>query len=354
MKRIVLCSDGTWNIRDMVDKMSGRRHPTNVTKVARAIKPMASDGIPQIVYYLEGVGTNGPLDKVTGGAFGKGIELNILRFYRFIAYNYEIGDEIYLFGFSRGAYTIRSLVGFMNKFGLVEKDDDYYVPDIYACYEKSKTKGSKEWEKAFHNIQDHRPCPPIKFIGVWDTVGSLGAPGMIGQLFNKNKYKYHDVSLNVHIENAIQALAIDERRKPFKPSIWELPQNWQGYLEQAWFPGAHSNVGGSFSPDGLANEALHWVVEKAEAIGLEFDSQYLSYFRACFNSVLNDSMTVVYKIMGPYERQIGRHLNDNEYIHQSVIDRMALADCHYKPVNVKNGEDIPVANTTRIARGVPC
>ncbi len=354
MKRIILCSDGTWNTRDMVDKKTGRRHPTNVTKVARAIKPTADDGTPQIVYYLEGVGTNGPLDTFTGGAFGKGIELNILKLYRFIAYNYEVGDEIYLFGFSRGAYTARSLVGFMNKFGLVEKDDDYFVPDIYTCYEKSKSEGSKDWERAFHKVQDHQPCPPIKFIGVWDTVGALGAPGVIGQLFNKGKYKFHDVGLNAHIENAAHALAIDERRKPFKPSIWKRPPNWQGQLEQAWFAGVHKNVGGSYSPDGLANEPLHWIIERAEKLGLEFDSHYLSYFRACFYSVLNDSMTVLYKVMGPYERQIGRHLPDNESVHQSVFDRMALGECHYKPSNVKNCEDIPVVNTTRIDRGAPC
>jgi uncharacterized protein (DUF2235 family) len=117
MKRIIICADGTWNIRDQVDKKSGHRHPTNVTKIARAILPKASGDTPQIVYYQEGVGTNGPLDKVTGGAFGKGMEVNIRKLYRFIVFNYEQGDEIYLFGFSQGAFTVRSLAGFMNKVG---------------------------------------------------------------------------------------------------------------------------------------------------------------------------------------------------------------------------------------------
>ena len=143
MKRIIICADGTWNIRDQIDKKSGNRHPTNVTKIARAIRPQASDGTPQIVFYQDGLGTNGPLDSVTGGAFGKGMEENIRNLYRFIVYNYEPGDELYLFGFSRGSFTVRSLAGFMSKIGLIEKDDDYYVPEMYTCYEKSKGPGSE-------------------------------------------------------------------------------------------------------------------------------------------------------------------------------------------------------------------
>ena len=358
MKRIVICADGTWNIRDQVDRKTGRRHPTNVTKVARAIRTHASDGTPQVVYYHEGVGTNGPLDKVTGGAFGKGMEENIRNLYRFIVYNYEEGDEIYLFGFSRGAFTVRSLAGFMNMIGMIGKDDDYYVPEMYACYEKSKGPGSAEWEEAFHNVKSARPCPPIEMIGVWDTVGALGAPGVIGQIFNRNKYKYHDIGLNPHIRHAVHAMAIDERRKPFKPSLWKRPANWQGECHQAWFAGVHSNVGGSYSPDGLANEALHWIVEKAEATGLEFDKDYLAHFWPCFNSVLNDSMTMAYRVMGPFERQIGTHVDDGEMLHQSAVDRMRLGKCNYHPDNLKGYperfRDLPVVNTSRIERGKPC
>jgi len=358
MKRIIICADGTWNVRDQIDKKSGHRHPTNVTKLARAILPQASDGTFQIVYYHEGVGTSGPLDSVTGGAFGKGMEENIRNLYRFIVYNYEPDDELYLFGFSRGSFTVRSLAGFMNKIGLIKKDDDYYVPEMYTCYEKSKGPGSAGWEKAFKNVKDTRPCPPIHFIGVWDTVGALGAPGLLGQFINKNKYKYHDVALNPNIKNAAHAMAIDERRKPFKPSIWSRPADWQGDLQQAWFAGVHSNVGGSYSPDGLANEALHWMVEKAESLGLECDSEYLAHFWPCFNSVLNDSMTITYKLMGPFERQIGKHLNDGEVLHQSVLDRMQHAKSDYTPHNLKGYPnslpDIPVVNTRRLKRGEPC
>jgi uncharacterized protein (DUF2235 family) len=358
MKRIVICADGTWNIRDQVDKKTGRRHPTNVTKVARAVCPRARDGTSQVVYYNDGIGTSGPLDRVTGGAFGRGIEANIRNLYRFIVYNYEPGDELYLFGFSRGAFTVRSLAGFMNKVGLIEKDDDYYVPEIYACYENSKSAGSPEWVKAFHNVSGTRPCPPIRFVGVWDTVGALGAPGLLGQVFNKNKYKYHDVGLNPAIQNAVQALAIDERRKPFAPDIWMRPAGWSGQLVQAWFAGVHSNVGGGYAPDGLANEALHWVVEQAEHLGLEVDGTYLTHFLPCFNSVLHDSMTQMYKIMGPFVRTLGNHATDGEAVHQSGIDRKNLPACAYAPPNLEEyctkAKQVQAINTTRIARGTPC
>jgi uncharacterized protein (DUF2235 family) len=334
MKRIVICADGTWNIRDQVDKKTNKRHPTNVTKVARAVRPRAVNGIDQIVYYHDGVGTAGGLDRFTGGAFGDGIEANIRELYRFLVYNFEPNDEIYLFGFSRGAFTVRTLAGFMNKVGLIQKDDDYFVPDLYDCYEQSKGPGTPEWALAFRHINDPRPCPPIRFIGVWDTVGALGAPGFMGQLLNKNKYQYHDVSLNPLIANAFHALAIDEQRKPFMPNIWTRPTGWAGHLEQAWFAGVHSNV------------------------GLEFDETYLHFFTPCFNSVLQDSMTPMYKALGAYIRPIGDHLADGESIHQSAVDRRKLADCNYQAANLgaflSKTNPIPLAGTTRVPTGVPC
>jgi uncharacterized protein (DUF2235 family) len=357
MKRIAICADGTWNLRDQINKETGRPRPTNVTKVARAIRPRDRTGVDQIVFYHEGVGTRGPLDHLTGGAFGRGMENNIRSLYRFIVYNYEPGDELYLFGFSRGAFTVRSLAGFMQKVGLIEKDADYYVSEIYACYEKNEGPGSPGWTKAFHRVTNIRPCPPIRFLGVWDTVGALGAPGLLGQLLNKNKYKYHDVGLHSSIEHAYHALAIDERRKPFVPNLWTRPDGWAGRLEQAWFPGVHSNVGGGYAPDGLANEALHWLIEKAEALGLEVDAAYLSHFPPCFNSVLHDSMTAMYRSMRPLVRPLGSHVTDGEAVHQSTVDRVGLGSCGYTPKNfvgAPDAERLPRVTTTRIARGAPC
>jgi uncharacterized protein (DUF2235 family) len=339
MKRLIICADGTWNVRDQIDQESGKRRPTNVTKVARAIRPRARDGVDQVVFYHDGLGTRGPLDRATGGAFGTGIEDNIRNLYRSIVYNFEPDDELYLFGFSRGAFTVRTLTGFMNLVGLVEKDGDYYVPEIYRCYEANKRPGSPEWQAAFHNIKTVRPCPSITFIGVWDTVGALGAPGVIGRvarMFNGNKYAYHDVGLNKHILNAFHALAIDERRKPFAPTLWARPPGWTGQLEQAWFPGVHSNVGGGYRPDGLANEALHWIVSKAEGIGLDVDHDYLGHFEPHFDSTLHDSMSLKYRLFGPLRRPIGREREGQECIHEAAIKRMNDASCNYAPDNLKS------------------
>lgn len=355
MKRIVICADGTWNLRDQLDEKSGKRRPTNVTKLARGVRSRDANGVDQVVGYFDGVGTEGGMDKFTGGAFGRGIEDNIRNIYRFLVYNYVPGDEIYLFGFSRGAFTVRTLAGFMNQVGLLAKDEDYFVPEIYGCYESRHGRDSAEWAHAFRKVKGARPAPPIRMVGVWDTVGALGAPGFLGQLLNGKKYQYHDISLVPQIQHAYHAMAIDERRKPFMVNPWERPAGWNGVLEQAWFAGVHSNVGGSYNPDGLANEALHWMVEKAEALGLAFDEDYLAWFRPCFNATLNDSMTLAYKAMGAVARPVGRLRAHGECLHRSVLDRMAHGPCGYRPVNVPGGaEALPVVDTRRVPRGVPC
>jgi uncharacterized protein (DUF2235 family) len=323
VKRIVICADGTWNLRDQEDER-GKRRPSNVTKMARAVRPRDRHGIDQIVFYHDGIGTGGPLDKLTGGAFGDGMEANVRNLYRFIVYNYEPGDELFFFGFSRGAFTVRTLAGFMKWVELIEKDDDFWVPELYACYEGRSGKDSPAWEKAHKRIAGKRPCPPIRMIGVWDTVGALGAPGFIGKMASAvrgNKYAYHDVELNDSIHNAYHALAIDERRVPFKPNLWTRPDGWAGRLEQAWFPGVHTNVGGGCTPDGLANVALHWIVDKARALDLELDDAYLAHFEPHFEATQHESMSLKYRAFGIHDRPIGQHLPHGEFVHQSAIDR---------------------------------
>lgn len=357
MKRLILCADGTWNIRDQADKESGKRRPTNVTKIARAVKPRDAKGVDQIVFYIDGVGTNGGADKFTGGAFGRGIEENVRELYRFLVYNYEPGDEVFLFGFSRGAFTVRTLAGFLNAVGLAGKSDDYYVPELYRIYEKTLTASDPRYVSVKKKLNNIRPAPPLKMVGVWDTVGSLGAPGILGRFLHPGKYKYHDVSLVPQIQNAYHAMAIGERRKPFAVNLWARPDGWAGNLKQVWFAGVHCGVGGGYRPDGLANESLHWMVEQAESHGLEVDAAYLANFPPCFNSIHHDSMSLKYRVMGENVRSIGAARPHGEALHQSVLDRMNHAPSNYKPVNVpdpKGAQPMPVCNTTRVARGVPC
>lgn len=362
MKRIVICADGTWNTRDIiVDKKTGRRHPTNVTKMARAVLPTAKDGTTQIVYYHDGVGTSqtddGDQVSYLQGMSGDGLEAHVRNLYRFVLYNYEQGDELFMFGFSRGAFTVRTLAGFMNFVGLVEKDGDYYVPELYSCYDHHQGPETPEWKNVFRKVKRKRPCPSIKFIGVWDTVRAV------------NMSSFHDIQLNANILNAYQALALDERRVDFKPEFWIKPPEWQGQLEQAWFAGAHANVGGCYNPDGLANEALHWIVEKAEESGLEFDRDYLAFFRPCFDSWLNDEFHGLVTWRGELIRAPGLHMNHGESLHQSVIDRIQLTESVFCPNSEKNEvirtkyepqnllawlDKLPLAKTKRTSPGVPC
>lgn len=328
MKRIAICADGTWNKPDQKDR--GKRKPTNVVKTARGLLPRTHDNVTQIAYYHDGVGTNWGLDKIAGGGFGLGLSANIVDAYQFLVLNYEPGDEIFLFGFSRGAYTVRSLAGLIDMLGVLPKDNAFYIPDGYKLYRERKSDSEIDSFRIEHNS---RECK-IKFVGVWDTVGALGIPIGIFKSFN-NKYQFHEVGLSVNIENAYQALAIDERRRPFQPSLWTLPDGSTQTLQQVWFPGVHSNVGGGYSKDGLANSALHWIKERAAEHGLQFDDSFLGYYRPWHKHELRDSMTWAYRLLIPKWREIGEGNNSNESVHESAFLRMDdMLD--YRPKNLLN------------------
>lgn len=336
MKRIVICADGTWNQRDQFDKTRGTYRPTSVTKTARAVRPADAQGVSQVVYYHSGVGTGGPLDQLTGGAFGHGMAHNIREMYRFIVYNFEPGDELYLFGFSRGAYTVRSLAGFIDLVGLLTKEEDYYVPRLYReCYEAAQGRGSPAWRALFNEpgpkgkprLADRRAaCPPIRFLGVWDTVGALGAPGPIGALVgSRRRHEYHRVGLNPLVQNAAHALALDEQRKPFSPTLFVREAGWAGTLHQAWFAGVHTDVGGGYDYDDLANHALHWMLGHAQALGLALDAEYLKPFEPGLKRPPHNSMQWHYRWLlgGAVPRQPGATPGAEEVPHPSVAARLA-------------------------------
>lgn len=326
MKRIVVCADGTWNKPDQVDR--GKRKPTNVVKTARGVKPRSTDGVVQIVSYYDGVGTSWGLDKIAGGGFGVGLSANIVDAYQFLVLNYEPGDEIFLFGFSRGAYTVRSLAGLLDKIGLLPKENAFFIPDGYQLYRETKSEQEIEAFRGEYNCRQGL----IKFIGVWDTVGALGIPVGLFKSFNR-KYQFHEVGLAENIQHAYQALAIDERRRPFQPSLWSLPNGSTQTLEQVWFPGVHSNIGGGYNKDGLANAALHWIKEKAASLGLEFDEKFLGHYRPWHRHEMRESMTLMYWLLIPKWRVIGEMQNGNEFVHKSAFKRMdSVVD--YKPKNL--------------------
>jgi len=331
MRRLIICNDGTWNSPD--DKDRGKTKPTNVTKLSRAINPVDEQGVSQIVFYHEGVGT-GFGQKVLGGVTGFGISENILHSYRFLSHNYEPGDEIFMFGFSRGAYTSRSLIGLITKIGLVDKNAVFYLDSLYDLYKKDAPAEEVEALYTDHKIERHQPR--IKMVGVFDTVGALGLPlKPLNRMISGLKIaesSFHNVELSPIIDNAYHALSIDEQRKPFAPSMWGTPIG-DMKMEQRWFAGVHSNIGGGYNPDSLANFTLHYIVEKAKECGLSVDQDYLKYFRSWVKTEIRHSMSLKYRVMGRNVRQISLGDGSNQVVDDSVYEKMK-EDEKYKPKNV--------------------
>ena len=232
-------------------------------------------------YYLDGVGTKSWVDKLPGGVFGSGLWHNVQKAYQFLVDYYEPGDEIYLFGFSRGAYTARSVVGMLRKCGILKRDERNDIESAYEFYRNRDVKPTDKTPSTSacrrptpdaRSSPDSKTCRRVRFIGVWDTVGSLGIPlGTLGRIFNR-KHRFHDVSLSRTVENAYHALAIDEGRRPFAPTLWEQhPKAEKQVSGQRWFAGVHTNIGGGNADARQSDRALLWMMSKARACGLEFD-----------------------------------------------------------------------------------
>ena len=320
-KRIVVCSDGTWNSKD-------QRNPTNVVKLHRATETAAPG--EQVACYDEGVGTQGSRwQRLTGGALGKGLTQNIQDAYRLVAERYEPGDAVFLFGFSRGAYTARSAAGMIHNCGILRPE---HLDKLDAAMElyRSEVKPSDQRSVDFRAAYSH-PDRGIKFIGVWDTVGSLGIPGTVANWLGRRHSEFHDVQLNGSVENAVHALAIDERRRSFRPTIWEPSENFRGELTQRWFTGVHSDIGGGYGADALSDIALAWIVERAEACGLVVDRGALA-LNAAHDGTLHDSRGGV-----PWKWLPGRSRNVEPRppdVHPMVDERIADLACDYQPRNL--------------------
>jgi uncharacterized protein (DUF2235 family) len=336
MKRIVICCDGTWNRPDQVH--GGEVCASNVTKIARCIAPVDPAGNRQLVFYDKGVGT-GRFDRIRGGAFGWGIRQKILDAYCFLVNMYDPEDELFFLGFSRGAYTVRSTFGLIRNSGLLKREFAYKIADAYALYRRRDDASHPDAVESELFRRSYAWEPRAKFIGVWDTVGSLGVPvGGLLQFINK-RWSFHDMTLSSWVDNAFQALAVDERRKPFRPSIWERSPHAQGQvLEQVWFAGVHSNVGGSYAQAGLSDITLLWMAGKAAGCGLAINSSGL----AAVNhpqpdplAKIYDSQTIWYKItgLGDYIRPIGE--KSDECVASTVLDRMRAPNSNYRPPNIE-------------------
>ena len=342
-KRLIVCFDGTWNAADSA------RAETNVVKLARAIPARDPAGVLQIVLYLRGVGTGSLHDKVFGGATGEGLENNLRSGYMFLAQNYEPGDEIYLFGFSRGAFTARSVSGLISVAGLLKRQCLGLMFDAWHYYRIPRTERNSEDFHALRDANCHQTVR-IKCVGVWDTVGALGIPATAFAEFNQKHFGFHDTQPSEIVENGFHALAIDEMRDEFVPTLWTVPQAGgpAPRIEQVWFAGAHSDVGGGYERENaLSDIPLHWMAERAQSCGLHVDFGLLPR-KAALNplAALHDSRKLlsysVLDLLRPTLRSICETtfhaaLNEKAYwpqnehgerlrtvaerLHRSVVDR---------------------------------
>lgn len=341
MKRLIVCCDGTWNEPEQKDR--GFMRPTNVVKIARMIRPQAADGTVQQVYYDRGVGTGDFIDRIFGGMFGVGLRHNVLEAYRFLYDNYAPGDEIWLFGFSRGAYTVRRVAGMLRKCGLpaadlAKLDHDEAADRAYAIFVRRETadQGGADSPVALAFREQFRTARiPVRFIGVWDTVGACGIGGVLGQL--AGKARFHDNKLSADVQFAYQALSIDEQRTAFRPTLWEQTPGAAAkgqVLVQSWFAGVHCNVGGGYQDSGLSDVALHWMAARAEACGLSMDEKWRERLSPDVFGELRDSRTGIYKLLCKSVRKMGIQASGCEFLHQTPHDRLQRDPTPYAPVNV--------------------
>ncbi|MEO0772039.1 MAG: DUF2235 domain-containing protein [Pseudomonadota bacterium] len=365
--RLVLCLDGTWNSVFKTQARDGETtvlKPANPLKLARSILPIDPvSGTRQITYYDSGVGALGLYpgvsnkllnfaDSKLGGGWGAGFEANVEQAVTFISNNHAEGEPVFVFGFSRGAAQARALTHFISWMGGVpEKDDAYYIPLFFRHYLLHQGGGSARDIKTDkgHVVADRLRKVEIAFLGVWDTVSALGArfrasatTAVADKAFHTRPYPADCVT------HAYHAIAIDEQRFDFRPEIWTHSLPGQTMV-QNWFAGAHGNVGGSYDHDGMANCALHWIVEAAKAQGLAVDDAFLEFYRAYPQDQIGDPYDKTFKAIELLRFKLGKGKRPMEGypatanldIHPSAVERLCSDPSehkrmkeHYRPADL--------------------
>lgn len=343
VKRLVLCCDGTWSTPDQ--QRDGKPCPTNVTKVAMEVAP-EGDGTAQLIFYQPGVGTSAG-ERLRGGAFGWGLSKGVQDVYRFVVDNYEPGDELFFFGFSRGAYMARSTVGLIRNAGILRRENAARIRQAYALYRDRAAKPRDTESELFRRSFSHGEAS-IRFLGVWDTVGALGIPlnrNPITRLFNR-RWQFHDVELSRSVQTAYQALAIDEMRRPFEAAVWEQDPDAAGQiLEQVWFTGSHSDVGGGCADSALSDVALGWMADRARTSGLVFRENAFVWpddgvqpdadadFVPDPRGPLHDSSAGAARLLGRVVRPLGTRPTGREAVSSTALVRRQH-DASYRPRNL--------------------
>lgn len=333
MKRIVVCFDGTWNTAADESLPEDQQVETNVRRFYESVRETGVDGIEQIRWYDQGVGTHG-FDRFAGGALGMGLDLNILEGYKFLAEQYQDDDEIYVLGFSRGAYSARSLVGLLRNCGLIRKRHlDFRVGMAYGIYRTRDDGPDSRTARWFRSMFSREIS--IRFIGVWDTVGALGIPLEFLNQFNMKLYEFHDTKLSDIVKSAYQAMAIDENRRDYDVCLWDFDKEPQRTIEQRWFIGAHCDVGGGYPDRRLSDITLRWMQDRASALGLGLnpvdvaEKNYLGSPSDSYQGFLRGAYA---RINPRHYRSIGATRFGNEIIDGTVHKRRE-EDAAYAPQN---------------------
>jgi uncharacterized protein (DUF2235 family) len=357
-KNIVICSDGTGN-------SAVKDRGTNVFKIFESIdlnghrfNPKLD---PQVPIYDDGVGTEDfrPI-KIFAGITGWGLSRNVKQLYKELCRIYDPGDKLFLFGFSRGAFTVRTLAGFIVKCGIIDaqkqptaKAFDDCVNRAYkayrSCYRtvlmrllrgEATATATEEFKVRFCHAQQTN----IHFIGVWDTVDAVGLPFHVSDLINAliYRFKFPNQRLSEQVDHAYHALAVDDDRHSFHPLLWDQRVPNQGKLqkiEQVWFAGAHANVGGGYPKQGMSLTAIHWLMTKAQNAGLRFIPGEYEYYRDHAN--VDDKLYDPRAGLGVFyrwkPRDIAQLCRDNGVtpaIHLSLMERIAHGTEDYSPGNL--------------------
>lgn len=363
MRNLVVCCDGTWNTAEQ--RHDGVPVPTNVVRLYNALAKVNKHGVEQLFYYHPGVGTEpGLLDRVLGGSTGAGLDQNIMSAYSWLCHNYQPGDRIYMYGFSRGAYTVRSLAGLVTNCGLLAPENakgeetwaritriferGYRQRDISSQAETIKDWKKDKW-KFHHNGTPNQHKIPIHLVGVWDTVGALGIPNdlaLLNLLDANDDHRFHDTNLNPLIINARHAVALDEIRASFQPTLWlDNGSENSSRLKQVWFPGVHCDVGGGYRETGLSDQALLWMIEESQALELAFNPDMISAALHQIlpnpRDVLHDSYTDMFKLLPNQPRSIP-NLDDTspanlQRLHPSVLERKKRPPISHAPYRATVG-----------------
>ncbi|MFC5065882.1 DUF2235 domain-containing protein [Actinomycetospora atypica] len=329
MRRLVVCCDGTWDT------------PTDRTNVSLFAEALVHDDA-QVVRYLPGVGATGdPVSRLVQGAVGLGLNARVREAYTWLAETWRPGDEIVLVGFSRGAYTVRSLAGMLAATGLV----------AFAPGSSRRARNAVVRRVFLDGYQRGLPLPdlpyapgfgpddeaPIAFLGVWDTVGALGIPrtfGLLSTLVSRRLQGFHDLRLAPDVRHARQALALDERRGAFVPAVWtradDSAVDARGSFVQLWFPGVHGDVGGSGDrPRDLSDISLRWMADEATAaVGL----RWVAAPPGGPGNPLGPLDPVprgLFSVLSPRPRSVPRVVEGAPDVHPSAVARRAGTD--YRP-----------------------